>query len=505
MTIVLLAGGLSFAVGLLVLRPFAPARVGQPAARTGVRAPDPAADESRELLRQLRDLDDDLAAGKLTTDDHERLRTPVERAAVAVLSSAASSDTQARATKGKLRTNVRSHGFAPPAAGSDTKVRAAKDSSLTNVRSQDAALPAAGSDTKARAPKGKPRTNVRSHDPAPPAAAGSHTQTHAAEGRSLTNVRSQDAPHPGVLAKVRRSAGERTFVRGGRSVGAAEDGAAENRAAQDGATEPAGAVAAARLAGPPPDSGGVRAMGRWRRRSAILLVLVGASAGVAVLLSHAISPRTAGETISGTAVPGAALASPAPASPVPASPAPVTSPAPGPAASAGAASGAQKTSPAPGASPSAKPPTRQELAAVAEAEAVVKQNPGSVSAHLTLASAYVAAGASQLAAVEWLAVTQLDPGNTEANTDLALLAFEVGRAKQARTMVDRALATNPKYPEGLYVRGLIDLMGLRQPAAAVRDLNAYLDVAPFGSHRTDAVTLIALAEVQNQAPGQGRS
>jgi hypothetical protein len=450
MTIVLLAGGLSFAVGLLVLRPFAPARVGQPAARTGVRAPDPAADESRELLRQLRDLDDDLAAGKLTADDHERLRTPVERAAVAVLSSAASSDTQARATKGKPR---------------------------TNVRSQDPALPAAGSDAQAR----------------------------AAEGRYLTNVRSQVAGRPGDLAKVRRSAGERTFVRGGRSVGAAEDGAAENRAAQDGATEPAGAVAAARLAGPAPDSGGVRAMGRWRRRSAILLVLVGASAGVAVLLSHAISPRIAGETISGTAVPGAALASPAPASPAPASPAPVTSPAPGPAASAGAASGAQKTSPAPGASPSAKPPTRQELAAVAEAEAVVKQNPGSVSAHLTLASAYVAAGASQLAAVEWLAVTQLDPGNTEANTDLALLAFEVGRAKQARTMVDRALATNPKYPEGLYVRGLIDLMGLRQPAAAVRDLNAYLDVAPFGSHRTDAVTLIALAEVQNQAPGQGRS
>ena len=134
--------------------------------------------------------------------------------------------------------------------------------------------------------------------------------------------------------------------------------------------------------------------------------------------------------------------------------------------------------------------------AVAEAEAVVKQNPKSVTAHLALASAYVSAGASQLAAVEWLAVTQLDPGNTDANTDLALLAFEVGRARQARTMVDRALATNPKYPEGLYVRGLIDLMGLRQPTAAVRDLNAYLAAAPYGSHRTDAVTLIALAQAQ---------
>jgi hypothetical protein len=245
-------------------------------------------------------------------------------------------------------------------------------------------------------------------------------------------------------------------------------------------------------------------MGRWRRRSAILLLVAGAAATVTVLLEHAVTPRTAGETISGTAVAGAVPAANSGTS--------------GPAGTSGQASTGQAStgqastgspgttsgtsgaggpaSPAPGASPGRKPPTRQQLMAVAEAEAVVKQNPKSVPAHLALASAYVAAGASQLAAVEWLAVTQLEPGNSEANTDLALLAFEVGRARQARTMVDRALATNPKYPEGLYVRGLIDLMGLRQPAAAVRDLNAYLAAAPYGSHRTDAVTLIALAQAQ---------
>jgi cytochrome c-type biogenesis protein CcmH/NrfG len=228
-------------------------------------------------------------------------------------------------------------------------------------------------------------------------------------------------------------------------------------------------------------------MGRWRGRSAILLLVAGAAATVMVLLDHAVTPRTAGETISGTAVPGAAPvpASTAPASTVPASPVP-------------AGSAAASPAPSPGASPSRKPPTRQQLMAVAEAEAVVQQNPQRVPAHLALASAYVAAGAGQLAAVEWLAVTQLDPGNAEANTNLALLAFEVGRARQARTMVDRALASNPKYPEGLYVRGLIDLMGLREPAAAVRDLNAYLAAAPYGSHRTDAVTLIALAQAQGQ-------
>ena len=344
MTIVLLVAGLAFAVGLLVLRPFAAAGPAGPAVRPAGRVPGPADDQRRELLRQLRDLDDDLAAGKLSGDDHARLRGPVERAAAAVLTSTA-------------------------------KASAAKSST-------------------------------------------------------------------------------------------AKSSTAKASAAGGGAKEPAVAVAVAAPAVPPPDSGGAKAKGRWRRRSAILLIVAGAAAAVTVLLEHAVTPRTAGETISGTAVAGAAPAAGGPASP------------------------------APGASPGRKPPTRQQLMAVAEAEAVVKQNPKSVPAHLALASAYVAAGASQLAAVEWLAVTQLDPGNAEANTDLAFLAFEVGRARRARTMVDRALATNPKYPEGLYVRGLIDLMGLRQPAAAVRDLNAYLAAAPYGSHRTDAVTLIALAQAQ---------
>jgi Tfp pilus assembly protein PilF len=127
----------------------------------------------------------------------------------------------------------------------------------------------------------------------------------------------------------------------------------------------------------------------------------------------------------------------------------------------------------------------------------VKRSPKDVSAHLALADAYAAGGASQSAAVEYLAVTRLDPTNAEANTNLALLAFEVGRTAQGKTMVDRVLAAHPNYPEGLYVRGLILLMGLRQPRAAGRDFSAYLAVAPFGSHRTAAVTLLALANSQD--------
>jgi len=323
MTAVIITGGLTFVVGLLILRPFS--------AKGGllhVRAYNPDDDRRRELLRQLRDLDDDLDAGKLTQADHVRLRDPVEREAAAVLR------------------------------------------------------------RKNRAPVGGT------------AAAASSTWS-----------------------------------------GSATSGSPGRRA-----------------------TGGAR---RWRGRTVTLLTLAGAAASVTLLLAGTVSSRHPGQTISGNQVPRASLA-------------------------AGNPNGQARASPA-----GQKSPTSQQLAAVAAAEAQVKQHPKDVNAHLALADAYAAAGANQLAAVEYLAVTRLDPANAEANTNLALLAFEVGRAAQGKAMVDHVLAANPDYPEALYVRGLINLVGLRQPKAAERDLNAYLAVAPFGSHRTAVVTLLALAQSQD--------
>ena len=345
MIAVIIVGGLTFVVGLLVFRPFS-----VKAGRLQARDHDPDDDRRRELLRQLRDLDDDLAAGKLTTDDHARLRDPVEREAAAVV-----------------------HRKAQRPAG-------------TTVAVTSGSRPA-------------------------PAAAGAPEDTDAgARGDTDAGARGE------------RGAGARQRAGLGRV--------------------------------------------RWSRRTATLLALTAAAAGIAVLLVGAVSARRPGQTITGNSVPGAA---------------PVAA---GPGGSAPAAQSGGKT------------PNRQELAAVAAAQAQVKQNPKDVSAHLNLAQAYAAAGAGQLAAVEYLAVTRLDPANPEANTNLALLAFDVGRPAQGKALVDRVLAADPKYPEALYVRGLINLMGLRQPQAAERDFSAYLTVAPFGSYRTAAATLLALAQAQ---------
>jgi Tfp pilus assembly protein PilF len=124
----------------------------------------------------------------------------------------------------------------------------------------------------------------------------------------------------------------------------------------------------------------------------------------------------------------------------------------------------------------------------------VRKAPSAPGAHVALAGAYAEAGRDRLATIEYLAATSLDPGNPEANTALALTAFTSGDARTAKSLVDRALRAEPRYPEALYTRGLVLAMGLHRPRVAARDFHAYLDAAPFGSHRTNVETLLALLD-----------
>ena len=136
--------------------------------------------------------------------------------------------------------------------------------------------------------------------------------------------------------------------------------------------------------------------------------------------------------------------------------------------------------------------TREQLATLQAAVDAVKARPKQAATHVELARAYTDAGQPQLAAVEYLAATHLDPDNPEANTALALVAFKAGSAKRAEALASKALSAHPNYPEALYTRGLIRAMGLRQMAAATRDLKAYQKAAPLGSHDTTVATVLAL-------------
>ncbi|HEX5118466.1 MAG TPA: tetratricopeptide repeat protein [Pseudonocardiaceae bacterium] len=154
--------------------------------------------------------------------------------------------------------------------------------------------------------------------------------------------------------------------------------------------------------------------------------------------------------------------------------------------------GIAQNAPAPPAAPAPSGSSNSSAAAIAAAQAQVQQNPKDVTSHLALAAAYLSANKPDQAAIEYLAVSQLQPGNAEASTGLALIAFQGGHAADAKSMLDKVLAADPKYPEALYARGLVELIGLKQPVPAKQDLDAYLAAAPFGSHKQDVQTLLAL-------------
>ena len=201
------------------------------------------------------------------------------------------------------------------------------------------------------------------------------------------------------------------------------------------------------------------ASGRWTRRGLGIGVATAAAVGVTALLLGAVEQRTPSAT------------------------------------AATAAAGATAATPETGTSPARPAPNQADAQRLAEVEAAVNQvrsHPRQASAHVELARAYTRVRQPQLAAVEYLAATQLDPGNAEANTALSLVAFKAGNARQADALVSKALAAHPAYPEALYTRGLIRAMGLHRSAAATRDLRAYLHAAPMGSHRTTVATVLAL-------------
>jgi cytochrome c-type biogenesis protein CcmH/NrfG len=130
----------------------------------------------------------------------------------------------------------------------------------------------------------------------------------------------------------------------------------------------------------------------------------------------------------------------------------------------------------------------------------VREHPGDVATHLTLAERYLDAGRLKEATLEYLGALKLDPGNVEANTQFGLLLFRSGLPEPGLRSVERALAADPRYPEALYAKGLILFMGLRQPKAAVPSLRTYLQVAPFGDHRDLAEQLLELATADRPGP-----
>jgi tetratricopeptide (TPR) repeat protein len=130
---------------------------------------------------------------------------------------------------------------------------------------------------------------------------------------------------------------------------------------------------------------------------------------------------------------------------------------------------------------------------VAFFEQRVEDHPDDLAARLDLAHRYLDAGMTQKALSEYAVALDMDPDDAEALAHVGLIFFQAERYDDALRYVDHALRTDPRYPEALFIRGVILLRGLHRPQDAIMALEAYLDAAPFGAEREKAKDLIAEA------------
>lgn len=136
------------------------------------------------------------------------------------------------------------------------------------------------------------------------------------------------------------------------------------------------------------------------------------------------------------------------------------------------------------------PPNGQSASALSFFDQRVQAHPDDIAARLDLAHQELAQGDVQSATDQYLHVVQRDQGNAEANTQLGFLLYQAQLPQEALAAVNRALQSEPQYPDALYAKGII-LLGLHQSAGARAALQAYLQAAPFGSQRTQVQQLLA--------------
>jgi tetratricopeptide (TPR) repeat protein len=135
----------------------------------------------------------------------------------------------------------------------------------------------------------------------------------------------------------------------------------------------------------------------------------------------------------------------------------------------------------------------------------VNDHPDDLAARLDLAHRYLDAGMTEKALSEYAVALEMDPDDAEALAHVGLILFQARRYDDALQYVDHALRTDPRYPEGLFIRGFILLRGLDRPQDAIAALEAYLDAAPFGVERERARDLIGEARDGVARDQAGRS
>ena len=132
------------------------------------------------------------------------------------------------------------------------------------------------------------------------------------------------------------------------------------------------------------------------------------------------------------------------------------------------------------------------VGSVAFFEQRVAQHPDDLGARLDLAQRYLDAGNARASIEQYVAALQLNRHSAEALAKLGYLSYLAGRPAYGVRLADRALDVDDRYPEALYVKGLILYKALDRPDDGARLLHTYLDAAPYGSHATEVRDLLAV-------------
>ena len=125
--------------------------------------------------------------------------------------------------------------------------------------------------------------------------------------------------------------------------------------------------------------------------------------------------------------------------------------------------------------------------------AAVKANPNDAAAHLALARGLMGARDLPDALTEFGASARLDPTNAEPFAYSGWLIRLQGFPDQALTLLDKAIAVNPQYPDARAFKGIILLRDKRDPEGAIAQFQRYLVRAPDSPLANQVRALLAQA------------
>ena len=141
----------------------------------------------------------------------------------------------------------------------------------------------------------------------------------------------------------------------------------------------------------------------------------------------------------------------------------------------------------------ASSPSAASTAALRSLRAAVKTNPNDAAAHLALARGLMGARDLPDALTEFGAAARLDPTNAEPFAYSGWLIRLQGFPDQALTVLDKAIAVNPEYPDARAFKGIILLRDKHDPEGAIAQFQRYLVRAPDSPLANQVRVLLAQA------------